>query len=178
MQKLTAKQKAFVKEYLVDLNATQAAIRAGYSERTAKETGYENLTKPHIAAAIEKAMEKRADKVEITQERVLEELSYIAFNDTTDVVQIETTIEMNPITEQEEPYQTVIIRNTSELTKAQRRAIKSIKQTKYGIEVQFHDKEKALELLGRHMKMFTDKVESEVTGDIQVTLNVPMPKTQ
>lgn len=60
---LTAKQSLFVKEYLVDLNATQAAIRAGYSENAAAETGYENLRKPQIAAAISKAFQERSERI-------------------------------------------------------------------------------------------------------------------
>ena len=71
MDKLTAKQARFVAEYLVDLNATQAAIRAGYSEKTASETGYENLRKPQIAAAITAAQAIRAERTEITQDYVL-----------------------------------------------------------------------------------------------------------
>lgn len=65
------KQEMFVKEYLVDLNATQAAIRAGYSQKTAYAIGEENLRKPEIAEAIQKAMDKRAEKVEINAEYVL-----------------------------------------------------------------------------------------------------------
>ncbi|MDG6275037.1 terminase small subunit, partial [Glaesserella parasuis] len=61
----------FVEEYLIDLNATQAAIRAGYSEDTAKEMGYENLTKPHIQKAIQEAQNKRAERVNVTQDDVL-----------------------------------------------------------------------------------------------------------
>jgi phage terminase small subunit len=75
--KLTAKQQAFIKEYLIDLNSTQAAIRAGYSEATAKEIGYENLTKPHIKGAIDEAMNKRAEKLEITAEYVLSKLKIL-----------------------------------------------------------------------------------------------------
>ena len=63
--KLRPKQQAFVREYLVDFNATQAAIRAGYSERTAKEIAYENLTKPHIATAIEQAIGAQSERTEI-----------------------------------------------------------------------------------------------------------------
>ncbi|WP_255551747.1 terminase small subunit [Erythrobacter crassostreae] len=69
---MTPKQEAFVREYLVDLNATQAAIRAGYSKRTAHVIGHENLTKPEIAAAIEVAMNDRAKRTEITADYVLE----------------------------------------------------------------------------------------------------------
>lgn len=78
---LTDKQQRFVEEYLIDLNATQAAIRAGYSEDTAKEIGYENLTKPHIADAIAEAQSLRSQRTQITQDRVLQELARIGFSD-------------------------------------------------------------------------------------------------
>ena len=80
-KKLTPKQKRFVSEYLIDLNATQAAIRAGYSTKTAHSIGQENLTKPEIKQAIEKAMQKRQQRTEITQERVLQEYARLAFYD-------------------------------------------------------------------------------------------------
>ena len=69
---MTPKQTLFVKEYLIDLNATQAAIRAGYSEKTAAVIGAENLAKPYIAEAIALASKERAKKVDITAEYVLE----------------------------------------------------------------------------------------------------------
>lgn len=68
---LTPKQSLFVKEYLVDLNATQAAIRAGYSEKTAGVIGLENLGKPLISEAIKEQLDKRMNKVDITAEYVL-----------------------------------------------------------------------------------------------------------
>lgn len=68
---LTPKQARFVQEYLIDLNATQAAIRAGYSARTANEIGAENLAKPNIQAAIAAGKKKTAEKLELTQEMVL-----------------------------------------------------------------------------------------------------------
>ena len=71
MAKLTDKQEMFCLEYLVDLNATQAAIRAGYKETSAKEQGYENLTKPHIHEYIAKLKAERSDKVKIDAEWVL-----------------------------------------------------------------------------------------------------------
>lgn len=71
---LTPKQAAFVREYLIDLNATQAAIRAGYSERTAHTTGHENLRKPEVAAAVQEAMRERAESTAVTAEMVLERL--------------------------------------------------------------------------------------------------------
>jgi phage terminase small subunit len=70
-RELTAKQLAFIQEYLIDLNATQAAIRAGYSEDTARQIGYENLTKPDIASRIEAAQAERSKRTEVTQDYVL-----------------------------------------------------------------------------------------------------------
>lgn len=71
---LTPKQEAFVAEYLIDLNATQAAIRAGYSEKTAKSQGQRLLTNVDVAAAITEAQGKRAERTEITQDYVLESI--------------------------------------------------------------------------------------------------------
>ena len=74
MANLTPKQQRFVEEYLIDLNATQAAIRAGYSEKTAKEIGSENLTKPNIAKVIAEAQEKLSNKAQVTVEMVVQGL--------------------------------------------------------------------------------------------------------
>lgn len=76
-KQLTAKQQRFVQEYLIDLNATQAAIRAGYSEKTAYSIGEENLKKPDIAEVIKKAIDKRAEKAELTAEKVLNDIESI-----------------------------------------------------------------------------------------------------
>ena len=78
---LTAKQAAFVAEYLVDLNATQAAIRAGYSAKTADRIGPDLLGKTCVAESIQKAMQKREARTEITQDRVLQEYAKLAFLD-------------------------------------------------------------------------------------------------
>jgi len=71
MRELTEKQKRFVDEYMIDLNATQAAIRAGYSEKSAASIGEENLRKPEIQAALTERMKKRAQRTEVTQDYVL-----------------------------------------------------------------------------------------------------------
>lgn len=81
MKELTEKQKRFCDEYLVDLNATQAAIRAGYSEATAKEIGYENLTKPHIQDYLSEKQKTISEKFEITHEQVLREYYKLGFYD-------------------------------------------------------------------------------------------------
>ena len=74
MANLTPKQQRFVEEYLIDLNATQAAIRAGYSEKTAKSIGQENLTKPDIAKAIQEAQESLSNKTQLTVDIVVQGL--------------------------------------------------------------------------------------------------------
>lgn len=79
MAKLTEKQELFIQEYLVDLNATQAAIRAGYSENTAYSIGNENLKKPEIAEKIRELMAEREERTGITQDKVLDELAEVGF---------------------------------------------------------------------------------------------------
>jgi len=78
-RKLTSKQQQFVLEYLKDLNATQAAIRAGYSKKTARSIGAENLSKPYINEAIQKEMDKRSERVKMDADDVLKEIKELAF---------------------------------------------------------------------------------------------------
>ena len=75
---LTAKQERFIEEYLIDLNATQAAIRAGYAKKAATEQGYENLRKPHIAEAVQAARDKLSRRTELSQDMVIAEMRKIA----------------------------------------------------------------------------------------------------
>lgn len=82
--KLTPKQRRFIDEYLIDLNATQAAIRAGYSQKTADRIGPELLGKTCVQAAIQGAMSKRQKRTGITQDKVLEEIGKVAFHDAGD----------------------------------------------------------------------------------------------
>ena len=121
-QALTKKQDLFCQEYLVDLNATQAAIRAGYSARTAHVIGQENLTKPAIAAAVQAYMNARSKRIERKADDVL-----------TDLQRVKT-----------DAMKQVIDKDGNSLMSNHAGALK------------------ALELEGRHLKMFTDKM--EVTG--------------
>lgn len=86
---LTPKQQRFVEEYLIDRNATQAAIRAGYSQKTAYAIGNENLNKPEIAKAIREAIENLSERTRITQDRVLEEIASNAFKYASDLQESE-----------------------------------------------------------------------------------------
>ncbi|SHO46781.1 terminase small subunit [Anaerocolumna xylanovorans] len=166
MSKLTAKQKAFVNEYLIDLNATQAAIRAGYSEKTANEQGARLLANVSISEFISKAMEERSKRTGITADQVLNELAMIAFANGADFAQVvEEPIIVNgryvkdPDTGQLRKQEVVKIVPTDKLPEDKKRAIAGIKEGRYGVEVATCDKVKALELLGRHLGMFKDKVE-------------------
>lgn len=141
MARLTEKQARFVAEYLVDLNATEAAKRAGYSEKTAYSIGFENLKKPEIQDAIHAAMNARSERTGITQDMVLQELAAIGFSKATDYARIQDGI--------------VIIQDTDGLTDAQKAAIASIEDGKYGVKVRLHDKVRALEKIGEHLGMFS-----------------------
>ena len=162
MAKLTAKQKKFVEEYLIDLNATQAAIRAGYSTESAKEIGCENLTKPNVKAEIDTAIAERSRRTGINQDRVLRELAKIAFVNPNDVIN----------------FRDATVKMTSEENLA---AIASIKVKEipgeYGNaterEVKLYDKLRALDLLGRHLGMFKDKI--EINGDMGVKIVDDIP---
>lgn len=142
--KLSEKQKRFVQEYLVDLNATAAARRAGYSAKTAEVIGYENLRKPQIAAEIKKQQVKQQAKLEITQEKVLQELAAIAFANGTDFVTVTATGLLD-------------VKPTSKIPKEKLPAIAGIKYNQLGVEVKLHDKVKALELLGKHLGVFDER---------------------
>ena len=164
MARLTEKQARFVAEYLVDMNATEAAKRAGYSEKTAYSIGFENLRKPEIQEAIQAAMAERAKRTEITQDMVLRELAKVAFSNGTDFARVVSTPVPTTIIDEEgnvqqviRPVQHVELVDTDQLSPDKRAAIAGIKEGKFGIEVKGYDKLKALELLGQHLGMFTGK---------------------
>lgn len=178
---LTAKQKRFCDEYLIDLNATQAAIRAGYSEKTAYRTGADNLRKPKIEEYIAKRQKELSRSTEITQERVIKELALIAFSNNADyahVVEKKMKAEVggalvDVLDEDGKPvmYRTVEPVLTEELTEEQKRALAVIKKGREGLEVKSCDKVKALELLGKHLGIFTDKIEANVNDTTRSELS-------
>lgn len=152
---LTPKQKLFVDEYLIDLNATQAAIRAGYSPNNADKIGSELLGKTRVSDAISKAMAERSRRTGINQDRILMELAKIALVNPANVVDFdEATILDSALPE--------------DLA-----AVASVKVKRFpakegeGIEreIKFYDKTKALDLAGRHLGMFKDKL--EVSGTLE-----------
>ncbi len=140
--RLTKKQERFVAEYLIDLNATQAAIRAGYSQKTADRIGPELLGKTCVSEAIQKAMREREKRTEITQDSVLHELALIAFTDRSAFARVSGGGRIVELTD------------TEDLSAEQRAVLAGVEETKYGIKVSTYDKVRALELLGKHLGLF------------------------
>lgn len=146
--KLTEKQQRFVEEYLIDLNATQAAIRAGYSTKSAKDIGCENLAKPNIRACIDQAMAERSKRTGINADRVLQELARIGF------VNPKNVIDFNKASIQEDA-------SVDDLAAIQSVKVKSMQSENGDMlerEVRLNDKLKALELIGKHLGMFKENV--------------------
>ena len=166
--KLTPKQIRFVDEYLVDFNATQAAIRAGYKANTAHVIGAENLRKPKIAEEIARRQKDLQRRTEVTQERVVKELARIAFANIADYVHVETQTRTKD-DGTETTYQIVMLSETEDLSADQRAALSTVKQSVNGVEIKLHDKIKALELLGRHIGMFNDKLSLSGTDGAPLT---------
>ncbi len=136
MADLTEKQKTFVREYLVDLNATQAAIRAGYSQKRASELGYQLLQKTTVQQEIQKAMDARAKRTEITADYVLQGLKTVA----------DRCMQGEPVTDREG-------NPTGEW------------------RFDSGGANRALELLGKNLKLFTDKMEHSGTVTFEQLLD-------
>lgn len=155
---MTKKQKLFIEEYLIDLNATQATIRAGYSPESAGSIGDENLKKPEIKNAIKKALAERSRRTGINQDRVIQEIAKLAFLNPVDVIDME---------------QAAVKGEAHRDDKACIAAVKvKVIPNDDGViterEVKTYDKLKALELLGKHLGMFTDKLKMEGTVPVVI----------
>jgi len=170
---ITDKMRQFVDEYLIDLNGTQAAIRAGYSEATAQEQSSQLLARPDIRALIEEAQKDRVDRVQISQDLTVNELKAIALSDIADFVIVKAggVIEQRPF---------------NELKKEQTRCVKKIRQTVRTaqssdgtvihqtavLELELYDKVKSLELLGRHLGIFNDRLTLDGALPLQIVFEV------
>lgn len=145
--KLTEKQRAFCEEYLVDLNATQAAMRAKYSVKSAEQIGNENLGKPLINRHIAKLMEERSKRTQVTADMVVTEMARLAFSD------MRSFVKWGP--------SGVNLLESGELDEDSARCVSMVSQTitKDGgsIKFQLHDKKGTLDSLARHLGMYVDK---------------------
>lgn len=222
MAELSPKQQRFVEEYMVDLNATQAAIRAGYSPKTAAEQGARLLKNVKTQAAIHKAAEKREKRTEITADRVVQELWNIITADPNEITELRRTCcrycwgkdhqyqrTANELEKARGDYALAVkeaekagntlpqfderggegydstrspsqdcpecfgegvvspfFKDTRNLSPGAKSLYAGVKVGQGGIEVKMHSKDKAIELLGRHLGMFKDKLEVEVKGGI------------
>ena len=173
---LTAKQAAFAREYLIDLNATQAAIRAGYSAKTAQEQSSRLLSNAIVASAVQAGMDKRAEKVELTAEAVLDEIKKLAFSNMLDYTSVQADglmyVDMTALTrEQAAAIQEVNIDEYIEGTGEDGRPVKKVK-------VKLYDKRGSLELLGKHLKLFTDRIEVHDESGFAERLSNARARTQ
>jgi len=168
IDKLTPKQGRFVEEYLVDLNATQAAIRAGYSEDSAAIIGFENLRKPNIALAIRKRQNELAEQVEVTQARVVAEYAKLGFSNMARFANLDEGLprfDFSDLTPDE-------MAAVSEITVDTRREAGEDGDTIDKVRFKLHDKKGALDSLSRHLGLFDADNKREVThkGDIEALM--------
>lgn len=160
---MTAKQKRFCEEYLIDLNATQAAIRAGYSPESAQQIGAENMSKPVIRARIDTEMAERSRRTGVNADRVVQELAKIAFVKATDIIDPNTATVRDSATEEDKACIASVKFKSSSGENSD-----SVER-----EIRMCDKLKALELLGKHLGMFTDKVNVSGGGVVQIVDDIP-----
>jgi phage terminase small subunit len=158
---LSDKQRAFIAEYLIDLNATQAAIRAGYSKRTARAAGHKLLCNPAVADAVAAAQAERSERTEITADRVLQELAALAF---LDPAQIAAANIKSPD-------------GIAALPEGVRRAVTgwSYDRNEH-FTLKLGDKLGALKLIGDHLGMFKDGGATLTVGSF-VIASEPMPES-
>ena len=159
---LTPRQQRFVEEYLVDLNATQAAIRAGYSRKTAQEQSSRLLSNVIVAAAVATAQAKRSERTGITQDRVLTELAKLDFANMADYMVAtpggDPYLDFSALTrDQAAALQEVTVEDYLEGRGGNAREVKRVK-------FKLADKRAALVDIGRHLGMFKDRI--ELSGDV------------
>ena len=186
---MTPKQQRFVDEYLIDLNATQAAKRAGYSRDTAGSQGHDLLKNPEIANAISEAQKSLSARTQITQEMVLAELARIGFVDIRKAVNWYSQTGVAAIDDADLEAQVdagdlrFAVANQVELVSSKdidddtAAAISEVSMSDKGsIKIKFHDKQAALVNIGRHLGMFKDKV--EVSGEIDLASTIAEARTR
>ncbi|QIL41015.1 terminase small subunit [Pedobacter sp. HDW13] len=163
MRELTEKQKRFCEEYLIDLNATQAAIRAGYSIKTANEQGARLLANVSIQSYMSGRQKELQASTNITQQRVLEEYAKIAFVDIREVFETDGGIHN--------------VKQLDDFTAGAISSIESIEEKFQGVtigtvrKVKFHDKIRALDALGKHLGLFlADNKQKEAVNHVTVNL--------
>ena len=173
---ITDRMQKFVDEYLVDFNGTKAAERSGYSADSAQEIASQLLARPDIRELVAEGQKEIMERTQTFQDNAVAELKIVGFSNLADFL----TVKDGGIVEQK-PF--------NELTKEQTKCIKKIKQTVRSshsadgtilhqtavIEIELHDKLKALELLGRHLGMFNDTLRLEGALPLTISFEVAPP---
>jgi phage terminase small subunit len=154
---LTPKQEAFVAEFLIDLNGAKAAIRAGYSARTAGEQAYDLLRNPDIAAAIERGRAQRAQRTRMEQDMVINEMAHLGFSCITHYAVDEETGDL--VLRDGAPLGAMAAVQSVRHRKRVRVDKDGAVVTTYDTAIRLWDKPKALFLLGRHVGLFADRIE-------------------
>ena len=161
MSKLNDKQEMFCLEYLVDLNATKACIRAGYSEKTANRIGSELLTKPHVQERISELKAKRNERVEVNSDWVLTQLVDIHNLDVIDI--LDNMGNFKPIVDWPKPWRMYL--SGFDLSELNANDVETTVR-----KIKWPDKVKNLELIGKHVDVqaFKEKVDTSVSGTLKV----------
>lgn len=161
-EELTPQQRLFAHEYMIDQNATQAAIRAGYSERSAPQYAHELLKTPKVKELVDQLSSERLERLKVSSDDVLRELLFIAKSD------LRKLFDENGALKQTYDWPDEIAASVSSLDIEDLFEGYGQDRTQIGYtkKIKLWDKTKALELLGRHLKLFTDKL--EVEGDLSI----------
>ena len=164
MSDLTPKQKTFCEEYLIDLNGTQAAIRAGYSEKTAYSIASENLSKPNIQQFVQELADERSKRTQITSDSVLQELAKMGFANMEDFTTVREGLLVADMTDLTRDQMATIQEFTVDTRKDGDDTIEKFR-------FKLADKRGSLDLLGKHLKLFTDRVEHSVPEGVSFNMN-------
>jgi len=179
-RKLTPKQSLFIQEYLKDLNATQSYIRAGYKAtgHIAEVNSSKLLRTAKVQDELKKAMARREKRTEVTQDRVIKELSKVAFSNMSDYCTFTTQKTILEYEGDGTPiYGYAQVIEMKDSTEMDTTAISEISSKDNHFRFKLYDKIKAIELLGKHLGMFKDKVELSGNGaePVNVLFNIPKP---
>ncbi len=163
---MTPKQEMFVREYLVDLNATQAAIRAGYAEKTAYSIGQENLKKPEIAFAVAEGKAKRAAEIGVDARWVLKRLAMEAEADLADLYAENGSL--RPIHEWPLVWRQGLVAGVETIREG-----KGDDEASFVDKIKLSDRIKRIELIGKHVDVeaFKERVEHSLSDDMAAVLN-------
>ena len=172
--KLTDRQRRFIDEYLIDLNATQAALRAGYKKLSVQRNAYRLLANPAIRDAITAAMTERAERTQVTQDRVIKEIAALAFSDMGDFLTLlpdgNLALEWAALPQGATRLIAEIVQD--EYTERRGEEKRKVKRTRFKL----HPKLPALDALAKHLGIYSDRKHVDVTGHLTLA-SEPLPAT-